>query len=188
MERIKNLSKTQKVLMVIVAVMIVAFSILYPVIMSKKGVEFRGDFLTKKESQGKVTYTDGYTSITVYDDQRIEFKCYHRLTEDGYSDITYGPYSWTEDPSVIQASSDDYIGVKIMEGDKLYFRGAVAKNGYIINDADGTEGSGVEVTLGTDRAYPPGIADIEKFIIGPQLTNRGNIFFIYTESLYALLQ
>lgn len=184
MERIKNLSKTQKVLMVIIAVMIVAFSIMYPVIMSIKGVEFRGDFLTRKEGQGNVTYTDGYTSITVYDDQRIECVCYHRLTEDGYEDITYGPYSWTEDPSAIPAetgdgslSSDDYIGVKIMEGDKPYFRGAVAKNGYMIYNAGGTAESSVVVTLGTDRAYPPEIADIVSFIVGPQLTNRGNILF-----------
>ena len=108
--------------MVVVAVMIVAFSIIYPIIMSIKGIEFRGDFLTKKEGQGNVTYTDENTSITVYDDQRIEFKCYNRFTGDEYRDITYGPYSWTEDPSAIPAetgdgslSSDDYIGVKIME-------------------------------------------------------------------------
>lgn len=187
MERIKNQSKTQKVLMVIIAVMIVAFSIIYPVIMSIKGIEFRGDFLTKKEGQGDVTYTDGYTSITVYDDRRIEYKCYNRFTGDGYKDIIYGPYSWTEDPSAMPVetndgslSSDDFIGVTIMEGDKLYFRGAVAKNGYRIYNAGGTAESSVVVTLGTDRAYPPGIADIVSFIVGPQLTNRGNIlFYIY---------
>ena len=39
MERIKNLSKTQKVLMIIIAVMIIAFSIIYPIIMSIKGIE-----------------------------------------------------------------------------------------------------------------------------------------------------
>lgn len=173
--------------MAVIAVMIVAFSIIYPVIMSIKGIEFRGDFLTKKEVQGDVTYTDGYTSITVYDDQRIKYKCYNRFTGDGYKDIIYGPYSWTEDPSAMPVetndgslSSDDFIGVTIMEGDKLYFRGAVAKNGYMIYNAGGTAESSVVVTLGTDRAYPPGIADIVSFIVGPQLTNRGNIlFYIY---------
>ena len=65
MERIKNLSKTQKVLMIIIVVMIIAFSIIYPIIMSIKGIEFRDDFLTRKEEQGKVIYTDEYTSITV---------------------------------------------------------------------------------------------------------------------------
>lgn len=49
MERIKNLSKTQKVLMIIIVVMIIAFSIIYPIIMSIKGIEFRDDFLTRKE-------------------------------------------------------------------------------------------------------------------------------------------
>lgn len=187
MERIKNLSKTQKVLMVIIAVMIVAFSIIYPVIMSIKGIEFRRDFLTKKEGQGDVTYTDGYTSITVYDDQRIEFKCYHRFTGDGYKDIIYGPYSWTEDPSAIPAvtengmlSSDDYIGVKIMDGDKVYFRGAVSKEGYMVYKADGTMGNDFEVVLGDYYANPPDIYEIVKFITGPQTTNRGNIvFYIY---------
>lgn len=187
MERIKNLSKTQKVLMVIIAVMIVAFSIIYPVIMSIKGIEFRRDFLTKKEGQGDVTYTDGYTSITVYDDKRIEFKCYHRFTGDGYKDIIYGPYSWTEDPSAIPAvtengmlSSDDYIGVKIMDGDKVYFRGAVSKEGYMVYKADGTMGNDFEVVLGDYYANPPDIYEIVKFITGPQTTNRGNIvFYIY---------
>ena len=61
MERIKNLSKTQKVLMIIIVVMIIAFSIIYPIIMAIKGIEFRGDFLPRKEEQGNVTYTDGYT-------------------------------------------------------------------------------------------------------------------------------
>ena len=143
MERIKNLSRTQKVLMSIIVAMIIAFSIIYPIIMSIKGIEFRGDFLTRKEEQGNVTYTDGHTSITVYDDQSIEFKCYHRFTGDGYRDVTYGPYSWMEDPSAIPAvtedgmlSSDDYIGVKIMDGDKVYFRGAVSKEGYMVYKAD----------------------------------------------------
>ena len=58
MERIKNLSRTQKVLMSIIVAMIIAFSIIYPIIMSIKGIEFRGDFLTRKEEQGNVTYTD----------------------------------------------------------------------------------------------------------------------------------
>ena len=131
MERIKNLSRTQKVLMSIIVAMIIAFSIIYPIIMSIKGIEFRGDFLTRKEEQGNVTYTDGHTSIIVYDDQSIEFKCYHRFTGDGYRDVTYGPYSWMEDHSAIPAgtengmlSSDDYIGVKIMAGDKVFFRSA----------------------------------------------------------------
>ena len=187
MERIKNLSKTQKVLMVVVAVMIVAFSIISPIIMSIKGIKFRGDFLTKKEGQGDVTYTDGYTSITVYDDQRIEYKCYNRFTGDGYKDIIYGPYSWTEDPSAMPVetnngslSSDDFIGVTIMEGDKLYFRGAVAKNGYRIYSADGTEENYFEVTAEPDGTYPPNIYDIAEFINGPRLTNRGSIaFYIY---------
>ncbi len=182
MERIKNLSRTQKVLMIIIVVMIIAFSIIYPIIMSIKGIEFRDDFLTRKEGQGNVTYTDENTSITVYDDQRIEFKCYHRFTGDEYRDITYGPYSWTEDPSAIPAgtedgilSSDDYIGVKIMDGDKVYFRGAVSKEGYMVYNADGTMGKDFDVLLGDYYANPPDIYEIVKFITGPQTTNRGNI-------------
>lgn len=190
MERIKNLSRTQKVLMSIIVAMIIAFSIIYPIIMSIKGIEFRGDFLTLKEEQGNVTYTDGHTSITVYDDQSIEFKCYHRFTGDGYRDVTYGPYSWMEDYSAIPAvtedgmlSSDDYIGVKIMDGDKVYFRGAVSKEGYMVYKADGTMGNDFEVVLGDYYANPPDIYEIVKFINGPQTTNRGNI-----ESLYASLR
>ena len=182
MERIKNLSRTQKVLMSIIVAMIIAFSIIYPIIMSIKGIEFRGDFLTLKEEQGNVTYTDGHTSITVYDDQSIEFKCYHRFTGDGYRDVTYGPYSWMEDYSAIPAvtedgmlSSDDYIGVKIMDGDKVYFRGAVSKEGYMVYKADGTMGNDFEVVLGDYYANPPDIYEIVKFINGPQTTNRGNI-------------
>lgn len=182
MERIKNLSKTQKVLMIIIAVMIIAFSIIYPIIMSIKGIEFRDDFLTRKEGQGKVTYTDEYTSITVYDDQRIEYKCYHRFTGEGYSDVTYGPYSWTEDPSAIpswtgngQLSSGDYIGVKIMEGDKVYFRGAISKDGCMVYNSDGTMSNDFDVVLGGYYANPPDIYEIVKFITGPQITNRGNI-------------
>lgn len=182
MERIKNLSRTQKVLMSIIVAMIIAFSIIYPIIMSIKGIEFRGDFLPRKEEQGNVTYTDGHTSITVYDDQRIEFKCYHRFTGDEYRDITYGPYSWMEDPSVIPAgtedgmlSSDDYIGVKIMEGDKVFFRGAVSKDGYMVYNADGTMTNDFDVVLGDYYANPPDIYEIVKFINGPQTTNRGNI-------------
>ncbi len=182
MERIKNLSRTQKVLMSIIVAMIIAFSIIYPIIMSIKGIEFRGDFLTKKEGPGNVTYTDGHTSITVYDDQSIEFKCYHRFTGDGYRDVTYGPYSWMEDPSAIPAvtedgmlSSDDYIGVKIMDGDKVYFRGAVSKEGYMVYKADGTMGNDFDVVLEDYYANPPDIYEIVKFINGPQTTNRGNI-------------
>lgn len=182
MERIKNLSKTQKVLMVVVAVMIIAFSIIYPIIMSIKGIEFRNDFLTRKEGQGNVTYTDENTSITVYDDRRIEFKCYHRFTGEDYRDVTYGPYSWMEDPSAIPAvtedgrlSFDDYMGLKIMDGDKVYFRGAVSKESYIVYNADGTMANDFDVVLGDYYANPPDIYEIVKFINGPQTTNRGNI-------------
>ena len=154
MERIKNLSRTQKVLMSIIVAMIIAFSIIYPIIMSIKGIEFRGDFLTLKEEQGNVTYTDGHTSITVYDDQSIEFKCYHRFTGDGYRDVTYGPYSWMEE---------------------VFFRGAVSKDGYMVYNADGTMTNDFDVVLGDYYANPPDIYEIVKFINGPQTTNRGNI-------------
>lgn len=168
--------------MVVVAVMIIAFSIIYPIIMSIKGIEFRNDFLTRKEGQGNVTYTDENTSITVYDDRSIEFKCYHRFTGEDYRDVTYGPYSWMEDPSAIPAvtedgrlSFDDYMGLKIMDGDKVYFRGAVSKESYIVYNADGTMANNFDVVLGDYYANPPDIYEIVKFINGPQTTNRGNI-------------
>lgn len=37
--------------MSIIVAMIIAFSIIYPIIMSIKGIEFRGDFLTRKKNR-----------------------------------------------------------------------------------------------------------------------------------------
>lgn len=77
-------------------------------------------------------------------------------------------------------------------GDKVFFRGAVSKDGYMVYNADGTMTNDFDVVLGDYYANPPDIYEIVKFITGPQTTNRGNIVLyifgcVWSDRLFKVL-
>lgn len=59
MKRIKALDIYQKGLLVAMAVMVLVFSVLYPITLSRKGIQFRNALLVRHSENGTTVYSAG---------------------------------------------------------------------------------------------------------------------------------
>ncbi len=190
MNRIKSLSIPQKIILLILAAMVVVFSILYPITIRREGYEYLDSILVQKESGGNTVYSGKIrgrdAEFTVTPDKTVVFR---------YGDATYGPYTVREDPTAIPkenplGTTADYkaTGLVIQRKGETIFRGCRMEygSGKIYFNEDGSSvfnfrpipepGSGV--IYDTD-ILEPSILDILELTDGPQLTHKGNglLFF-----------
>ena len=190
MNKIKSLSIPQKIILLILAAMVVVFSILYPITIRREGYEYLDSILVQKESGGNTVYSGKIrgrdAEFTVTPDKTVVFR---------YGDATYGPYTVREDPTAIPkenplGTTADYkaTGLVIQRKGETIFRGCRMEygSGKIYFNEDGSSvfnfrpipepGSGV--IYDTD-ILEPSILDILKLTDGPQLTHKGNglLFF-----------
>lgn len=185
MNKIKSLRMPQKIILLILAAMVVIFSILYPITISRKGYEYLDSILVQKESGGNTVYSGKIrgqdAEFTVTPDKTVVFR---------YGDATYGPYTVREDPTAIPkenplGTTADYkaTGLVIQRKGETIFRGCSIEYGShkIYFNEDGSSvfnfrpipepGSGV--IYDTD-ILEPSILDILELTDGPQLTHKGN--------------
>ena len=190
MNKIKSLSIPQKIILLILAAMVVVFSILYPITIRREGYEYLDSILVQKESGGNTVYSGKIrgrdAEFTVTPDKTVVFR---------YGDATYGPYTVREDPTAIPkenplGTTADYkaTGLVIQRKGETIFRGCRMEygSGKIYFNEDGSSvfnfrpilepGSGV--IYDTD-ILEPSILDILELTDGPQLTHKGNglLFF-----------
>lgn len=96
MERIKNLNRYQKGILIIMTAMVILFSVIYSVTISRVGFEYADTILVpgrENESivySGKIKGQQAYFSIS--ENKTVIFQ---------YGDKIYGPYTVNEDPSAI---------------------------------------------------------------------------------------
>lgn len=190
MNGIKSLRMPQKIILLILAAMVVVFSILYPITIRREGYEYLDSILVQKESGGNTVYSGKIrgrdAEFTVTPDKTVVFR---------YGDATYGPYTVREDPTAIPkenplGTSAEYkaTGLVIQRKGETIFRGCSIEYGShtIYFNEDGSSvfnfrpipepGSGV--IYDTD-ILEPSILDILELTDGPQLTHKGNglLFF-----------
>lgn len=88
MERFKTLDYRQKWIFLIMGVMVLVFTILYPVTLSRVGYSYRDAILVPHEAEGTTVYSGiiqgEAASFTVTQDKTVTFQ---------YGDFTYGPYT-----------------------------------------------------------------------------------------------
>ncbi len=185
MERIRNLNRYQKSILLLLLAMAVAFTAAYSVVTSRVGYAYNKAILVPREENGAVVYAGRIKRqdavFTVTADRTVTF---------AYGDKVYGPYTVAEDPSAVPEDKTDFsnmTGVEIREGGEILFRGGLWRS----SDGDlllfGEDGSfsglnmsysvnGVEYDMDgnvIDRMEPTALTVLE-LVFGPELTHKGD--------------
>ena len=138
MERIKNLDRYQKSILLIMIVMALVFAVIYSITISRVGFEYKGKIFVPSRENGSTVYSGKLygqqAKFTVSEDKTVVFQ---------HGDITYGPYTVKKDPSAVpknEVNAKEMTGVEIRKGDQIMFRGGVMKTSvslWLYNE-DGT--------------------------------------------------
>ena len=186
MERIKSLGRYQKAILIFMIIMLISFTFIYPVTISKKGFEYNDAILTQSQKNGTTVYSgkikDQTATFTVYEDKTVKFQ---------YGNKTYGPYTVKEDPTAVPNNNDiekEYMsGVELYCKDEIIFRGGVLnyRDKYWLYDENGdfanlsitaSLNNGSVINENGDMIDPmePSVSVIFDLIYGPKLTHKGD--------------
>lgn len=176
MERIKNLDRYQRIVLLLLSAMLVLFTVIYSVVSSRVGFAYKDAILPPRQEDGNTVYVgrvDGKSArFVVTQDKTVTFH---------YGNKTYGPYTAHEDPTAVPEDSGmaEYMtGVEIREGEEVFFRGGVMpkrdKSGdFMVYDQEG------------------GLANIGFYITsthGIMYDSEGNVVDQMVPSAYTLLR
>lgn len=191
MKRIKDLDIFQQGLLAAMAVMVLVFSVLYPIALCRKGIEFRNALLVRHAENGTTVYSgrvnDQDTSFTVSPDGTIFYR---------HGSAEYGPYTVREDPTAIPKDDDMaavMTGLEVRLGDEVVFRGgASAIHGFLmLTDENGNgplmddnmvipygnstikDGMLYDVNGKMVDNAAPSVSSIVNLFLGPKLTHKG---------------
>lgn len=175
MERIKNLGRFQKGVLVVLIAVVTIFTILYSIAFSKIGFVDGDAFLEKRMDGNDTVYTgttDGYVLSYKITQENVVF-C-------NYGDHTYGPYTVRKDPTAVPKSNgraNDMVGVEIREGEEILFRGGVLViDENILLYEETTEASNGYMDLPGYSYGEPTAQMILYLLSGPKLVKGGNIW------------
>lgn len=184
MRKIQSLNLYQKGVLAVMLVMAIAFTGVYARTISRVGFEYMDTILLPSQEKDGTVYSGQIQGqqacFTVSEDRTVAFQ---------YGDQTYGPYTAKEDPTAIPADEEkpeEMIGVELLEGDSVLFRGGVWMIGdeYLLYDEDGglenirityTTGDGIERDENGNAVDPaePSASTILRLMNDPQLTHKG---------------
>lgn len=184
-ERIGRLNKYQKGLLLILAAMVIVFSVLYPVTISRVGFEYNDKIFVPEQADGVTVYSGRIggeqASFTVTADGTVEFRC---------GDRYYGPYTAREAPDAVPdevRTFGGYTGVELLCGDEVVFRGAMSENTHgtwLLNEDGRPAGFGIYATTNYGVVYDmdgnvvdpiePDAYTILSLMHGPELTHKGS--------------
>ncbi len=180
MERIKSLGRYPKVVLLVLVVMVLAFTVLYSVTASRKGFAYQDEILIPTQENGNTVYSgeiQGEQSVfTVSADKAVVFQ---------YGDKLYGPYTAKDDATAIPDGHEGMAGVELRCGEEVVFRGGVwKKNGFwwIVNEDGSVAVTDMLVVTGNgtvtdengniiDPMEPP-VSTILDLMAGPELTHK----------------
>ncbi|MCI9079114.1 MAG: hypothetical protein HFH68_09375 [Lachnospiraceae bacterium] len=189
MERIKCLDSYQRGVLLIVTIMVVVFTIVYPVIFARKGFAYKGEILIPEQENNNTIYSgkiQGEQAIfTVYADKTVEFQ---------YGSRTYGPYTAKEDPAAIpegMETREAMTGVELRCGEEIIFRGGVLDDGnyhFLYNEDGNLEDIGEVFSVTVSNGIvmdengniidqmEPSVSSLLDLMAGPNLAHKGNWF------------
>ena len=117
MQRLRELNGYQKGVLILMAAMVLVFTVLYPILTSRQAYSYRDGLLLRTQEgentvyQGKVY---GETArFTVSPDQTVEFY---------YGEKTYGPYTVQEDPNLVDLP-EGVRGIQLQRRGETFFYG-----------------------------------------------------------------
>ncbi len=185
MERIRSLGRYQKGILILMAAMILLFTALYPIVLSREGFLYRDALLIPSEEGGNTVYAgkiEGQpASFTLYDDRSVQFQ---------YGDATYGPYTAAEAPDALQNLDlgDGAVGVELRCGEELVFRGGALRQGdqMWLYTEDGSVYTDIGIMTSGGFIFneegevidpnEPSVSDLLMVMAGPPLTHKGSWF------------
>ena len=186
MERIKNLEMYQKIILILLLVMLLAFTICYCILSSQEGIMYRGSFLRCSREGDTILYSGKING------EEAAF----RVTPDKFvyftvSDRSYGPYSVREDATAVPQeyiTSQYMTGIEVRNGEDVIFRGVAHKtgsdnSGYVLIDENGDiAGLNFQITTSSGAAVDsegnvidllsPPVGTVLQLLDGPQLVIR----------------
>ena len=174
LDRIKELGRYQKILLLLMAVMILAFTVIYPIVTALSGFLYEDTILVPAEEDGGTVYSGKIrgtaASFTVSADKTVIFQ---------YGNTVYGPYTVKEDPTAIPKDSDlqaQMTGIELRCGGEIVFRGGVVNSGdwRMLYNEDGSFDllRSITATM-SDGTMEPSVSTILDLTDGPALTHKG---------------
>ena len=172
--RVKVLGRYQKILLLLMAVMILAFTIIYPIVTARSGFLYEDTILVPAEEDGGTVYSGKIygtaATFTVSADKTVIFQ---------YGNTVYGPYTVKEDPTAIPKDSDlqtQMTGIELRCGGEIVFRGGVVNSGdwRMLYNEDGSFDllRSITATM-SDGTMEPSVSTILDLTDGPALTHKG---------------
>ena len=184
MERIRNLDRYQKGVLVFMAAMLLVFTPLYPATIARKGFLYEDAILVPREEDGGTVYSgkiQGEDAVfTVDGDGTVGFR---------YGDRSYGPYTVREDPSAIPEDTgleEGMTGIELRRGEEVIFRGGVLDgwDGFWLYQEDGSPYVSVTAAMGDGTVIDengneidpmePSVGTILSLMAGPELEHKGD--------------
>ncbi len=206
MERIRALGVYQKIILILLCVLTVAFAVVYGVTARRRGYLYQGAILVPRAEAGSTVYSGKVrgtqTDFTVSSGGSVTCRVGAQ---------TYGPYVLKEDPAAIPQDSelrDLMTGIELRCGDEVRFRGGVVIQGaarlfvdesgelyttirpaYTTDDGAVTVGTGGEPSVGVilDLVRGPSLThlgDGRFYILGVVFCIAGAVEILFTDELY----
>lgn len=213
MERVKGLGRYQKVVLLLMLVMVLAFAVLYSTTVARVGLAYKNAILIPNQENGNTTYSGkihGTQAIfTVSADKTVEFL---------YGDKVYGPYIAKEDATAVPQDNnmaEAMIGIELYCGEEVIFRGGVCKleDFWWLVSEDGSSDNMINIQVNTTLGFTldengnvidpmePSASTVLDVMAGPKMTHKGawpvwfcgvfvcfiaTIFILFADELFRL--
>lgn len=188
LERLRRLSRYQKGVLLVLAAMVLIFSVLYPITVSRRGYVYQDALLLPRQENGGTVYAGNIrgqqAAFTVQGDGTVTFRCGSR---------SYGPYTVRQDPSALPPGGEagGMTGVEVHRDGELLFRGGMQRldgKMFLYNEDGSLADSGISIVTrdgivvmdenGNEiDPMEPTAADILSLATGPVLTHKGDWMF-----------
>lgn len=188
MEKIKELNRYQKGILILLVAMAIIFGVLYARATSKTGFLYMDKILEVSQENGNTVYSGRIRGedckFVVTADKTVTFHAGERL---------YGPYTVKEDPTAIPEDDAFFSlmkGVEINKGNETIFRGGIVQMGgsdsywFMVNE-DGSNNSIIITATMSDGTVvddqgnivdemEPSASSILDLVYGKNLENKGD--------------
>lgn len=184
MERIKELDRYPKIILLLLVLMAVAFLIIYSVTASRVGYRYQDSILVP-EAQGDSTVYSGRIQ-----GQDAAFTVLANSVTFRLGETEYGPYTVKKDPTAVpqgEELKDSMTGIEVRKKDSIWFRGGVLDlggNGRMLYREDGktvfhftvSTGGGTMIDSDGNVVDPmePSVHIILELLEGPELEKKGH--------------
>lgn len=185
MKTFRELDVYPRILLIVMLVMLLVFSVAYPLTISRMGFQYRGEILVPQVQENQTVYSGRVNG------QKASFT----VTSDGtitcqMGDKAYGPYTFREDPAALPSNMRTQArGVALYKGDQLWFHGSVEDIGgqRWMYDADGNvhnissrtyattpNGFSLDANGNPVDAMEPSVEEILYLATGPEWKHNGS--------------